>query len=58
MMFGDDPRRDLPPPPPVLFWTEILLLMEEISISMNLLAEAAQEQAESLRQLAEKGREG
>jgi hypothetical protein len=47
-----DPR-DMPPPPPALFWTEILLLMEEISISMNFLAKAAQEQSESLRQLAE-----
>jgi hypothetical protein len=54
---SDDPRRELPPPPPALFWTEILLLMEEISISMNLLAEAAESQTESLRQLAEKERE-
>jgi hypothetical protein len=50
---SDDPRDSLPLPPPPLFWAEILLLMEEISISMNLLADAAQEQAESLRKLAE-----
>jgi hypothetical protein len=58
---SDDPRRGegqnsgpLQDPPPSLFWAEVLVVLEEISVALDLLAEAAQEQAESLRQLAEK----